>query len=211
MGQISFSRIVLSFLISTLLFISIFIISNWIIISEYQRNTELQQRIEQKIYFIDSNAIQNCTDYLTTASIELDNAGSILGILEDRLGKNNPIVISQKENYSRLELKHFFSIKNYMKRCNKNITTILFFYSNKKEYTEDAEIKGYILSKIKRDDPERIMIYSFDYDLNTETINILKELYNIKKPNIIIINEKTILYDLKDINDIIDYINPEKF
>lgn len=206
MRQVNFPRIVLSFVISTILFVSVFMISHWVIISEYQKNIEIQQQLGQQLSFIDSNSLTDCDDHMTNISIELDNAGIILGILEEKMGKNNPDVISQKENYSLLELRHLYGIKKYIRYCGKDATTILFFYSNQNRYSDDAEQKGYILSKIKRDNPEGIMIYSFDYDLNTETVNMLKELYHISKPNIIVINEQVVVADFNDIDNIKGYI-----
>lgn len=206
MGHVSFPRIILSIVISTILFISVFLVSHWVVIYGYQKNVELQQQIGQRISFIESNNFTNCNNYLSNISIELDNAGMILGILEEKMGKNNLDVISQKENYSLLELRHLYGIKKYIKYCNKDVTTILFFYSNNKRYSDDAETKGYILSKLKRDNPEGIMIYSFDYDLDTETINTLKELHYINRPNVIVINEQVIIADFNNIDDIKDYL-----
>ena len=206
MRQVSFPRIILSFVISTILFVSVFLISHWVVISEYQKNIEMQHWLGQQISFLDSNNLTDCNNYLADISIELDNAGVILGILEEKMGKNNPDVISQKENYSLLELRHLYGIKKYIRYCGKDTTTILFFYSNNVRYSDDAETKGYILSKIKRDNPKGIMIYSFDYDLGTETVNMLKELYHISRPNIIVINEQVIIADFNDIDDIKGYI-----
>ena len=206
MGQISFQRVILSFVISTLIFISVFMISYWVVLSKYQGNLATQQQIWERMSFIYTSNITDCNDYLTNISIELDKAGAILGILEERMGKNNPDVIFLKEDYSLLELEHLYNIKKYIKQCNEKITTILFFYSNKDKYLDDAETKGYILSKVKKDNPKKVMIYSFDYDLNTEPINNLKEVYHIRKPNVIVIDEQMIIEHFNDIDDIKQYV-----
>jgi len=139
-------------------------------------------------------------------SSELNNIGSIVGILEDRFGKQDEKVLEQKKIYTMLEVQHFLLINDYNNKCEGNIQNILFFYSNQEEFKESAEKIGYILSSIKNNNPE-IMIYSFDYDLDSNLIEILKNKYFIEKPNTLVINQKTTVSMIKNIEDIENHLN----
>jgi len=206
MAQIDKFKLLIAFIIGNILFLGGFMASSWIILSESQRNLALQQEIHEQITFMDSQTEFYCANYNPGVSIELNEAGSFLTLLEKKLGKNSPEIISQKENYSLLELKHFYSIKSYMQKCDKALTTILFFYSNQEDFIDDAETKGFIISKLKELYPETVMVYSFDYDLNSDVIRNLKSLYNIQKPNTIIINEAYSIDKLDDIDQFKPYL-----
>ena len=205
MAKIEKFKLLISFIIGTILFIAGFLASNWIVLFGYQRNIELQQRIGEKINLMDSESQIYCENYQPEISTELNEAGSFLMLLEKKFGKNKPEIILQKENYSMLELKHFFSVKNYAQKCQKSITTLLFFYSNKEDYLDDAETKGFIISKLKELNPAGIMAYSFDYDLDSDVIRNLKDAYNVQKPNTAVINDKIILEQFNDIDDLTPY------
>ena len=138
-------------------------------------------------------------------SQELDRTGTIVGILEERFGKNDPRVLEQKKVYTMLEIQHFLLIKDYNEECIKEIPTILFFYSNEENYIESAEKMGYIISSIKTQNKE-IMVYSFDFNLNSNLITLLKKKYNIENPNTAVINEENNIENINNINEVKPYI-----
>jgi hypothetical protein len=202
--EIDYKKAAIAFILGNIFFIAGFMVSSWIVMNEYNKNTELQGQISELITYMDRQAENPnfCDDYDLELSIKLNEAGSTLTILEEKFGKTSPEILAHKANYSILELKHFFSIKSYIKKCGKNISTVLFFYSNEPDFLDDAETKGYIISKLKADKPVDIMVYSFDYDLDTSVINNLKDIYNIEQPNTALINEKTLLINFQDIDDL---------
>lgn len=203
------NRIILSFVIATILFISIFLVSYAISYSKYESIVSNQEDIYYNLLSIEleKELIVSSCDFFNSYYIsrELEEMGSIINILEERFGKKDEKVIKQKEIYSMLEIQHFNLIKEHNKICNKTIPTILFFYSNEENFVDSAEKKGYMLDSLKKINKD-IMIYSFDYDLDNNLINILKKKYNIDKPNLIIMNEKHKIEELQNINELVNYL-----
>lgn len=148
------------------------------------QNSLINQSISQMDSLLTNKSF--CDDsILLNSSIILDENGKRISILETRLGFDDPIVLEQKKIYFSLEFKHYQIINLFNKNCKKDFSPFLFFYSNKKVkfYNEDM---GPILSTFKSEHPEQVMVYSFDYDLDTPLIESLKEDYSIQKAPIVI-------------------------
>jgi len=198
-------RIFLAFIIATIIFISAFLISYGVSYSK-SRSIAINQ---EKIYYNLLNSqlekqlrVFSCDSFIPYQfATDLSSMGSLLGILEERFGKNDEKVIKQKEIYSMLELQHYFLVKDYNLECNKSLSTILFFYSNNENFIDSAEKMGFILSSLKIQNKE-VMIYSFDYDLDLNIIKLLKEKYEILQPNTVIVNEETKINDLEKIEEL---------
>ncbi len=189
-------RIIISFLIATIMFTGLFLISDTI---SYMNN----QKIEEK-----SDAILNTLQELQKkldnfscnyglfikASEELDDVGVKIALLEKRFGKYNERVLEKKEEYSKIEILHYSLIKKFQENCNRTFFPIFFFYSNSEELYDESERISFILSTFKRKNPEEIMIYSFDYNLNSKTVLELKKRYNISfAPSVLIVNKKDLI------------------
>lgn len=205
--RIPYWKLLWAFILTTLAFSFIFLISYVITYSVYQQTSrqmnEIQFSIEEMSYLV---ANKNCTaDILVSSSGILDNVGSKIGILETRFGKNDRRVLEQKKLYTQLEIMHYSIVKDLNKVCNKNYITILYFYSNEKEVMEESERMGIILSTFKNLEPEKVMVYSFDFNLNTEEIIGIKEKYKIESAPITLINEKDQVY-IKNINELEPYL-----
>jgi len=199
-------RIIAAFIIATLIFIGGFLTSYIVSYSKYQSISISQEKLRYNLLNLDLEQklmIDSCELFdIYLLSDELSRMGNIIGILEGRFGKLDSKVIEKKKIYTFLEVQHLLFIEEYNKKCNKSITTILFFYSNQEEFADDAEKIGYILSSLKTQEKE-VMIYSFDYDLvGSNLINLLKKKYNLTNPNIIIINGVNKIENLQNIEEI---------
>jgi hypothetical protein len=207
--QISTRRLIYAFLIAAGIFILMFLLSFSISYLNFQKVASEQQSILYDL--LNSNAqdqlvgVSCGNSSLVPLSKQLDDLGSVIGLLETKMGKENPNVIASKELYTAMEVQHFLQIIKYNKNCNISVETVLFFYSNI-ENPSASETTGYILSTLKTKDPNNLMIYSFDYDLNIPIINTLKEKYSIEKPNTVIINETIKLSDITNIEQMQNYL-----
>ena len=206
--SLNLDRMFLSFILATIIFISIFLFAYGV---SYFKSKDISSD-QEKIYykFLEQNLknkfeLNKCDSQIHEFSYELDTMGSLLGILEEKLGKENKKVLEQKKLYSLIEIQHSFLIKEYNLQCNKKIPIIFFFYSNNKSFETSAEKMGFILSSFKNQH-SGVMIYSLDYDLNSTVLHLLKEEYNITRPNTILINEEIIIHDLKNIKDLEKYL-----
>lgn len=202
--------LILAFIIGTTLFIAIFGIANYVSYSAYQRTSTQTNIIERQIGelsdFLNESNCEN--DLLFESSRRLDDAGSKIGLIEREFGKNDKRVLEQKKLYTELEYNHFKIVKKINERCREDYDIIFFFYSNKKDYEDSSEEMGYILTIFKMQNPEKTMVYSFDYELESEIISKLKEDYLISDVPLVIINENVTL-KIKNIGDLNKYLRKE--
>lgn len=189
-----FWKLIIAFILGTVIFVGIFALSYSISYSKLRGVFETQEQLKKDILSYDlykdisGMHCENFNPYNYTG--EMDRIGGLIGVLEERFGKDNARVMEQKEIYSLLEARHLGYILDYNKYCPGNISTILFFYSNLDDFKRKSGDLGYSLTVLKNKNPE-IMIYSFDYDLNSSVISTFIEKYNVTEPNLLVINEVT--------------------
>jgi hypothetical protein len=203
--NISLLKILLAFLIAGFLSLSGFLIGYSFSYLKYQEISLNQESIKYDLLKIEleSNFLEFCDkNILSRISEDLNEMGSIMAILEERWGKSDERILEQKKRYSLLEVQHFLNIKKFQKSCNESLNVIFLFYSNSGLYIDSGERIGSMLTFIKEQKDEEVMIYSFDYDLDLSTIRVLKEVYNVTSPNTLVINEKVKLIDPQNIDDI---------
>ena len=203
-------RLVLAFLIGTLIFLIVFGITYAISYLEYQRISRLSQEISYDIFKdkIDISFFGKTSCPLSSfqkISEDLRFQGGIIDDLEKKLGKNDERVLFRKKFYTLVELEHLEFVKQINKECNKKIPTILFFYSNEPSDISKAEEVGRILDTIHNRNLET-MIYSFDVNLDDDLIMELKAKYNVSEPPTILINEKIKITNIQKIEEIEQYL-----
>jgi hypothetical protein len=207
--EIHFGRMLLAFLLANLIFLGVFLISFYISYQNYEgiaeKNNIIFQDLEKMDNLLKTSSVDCNPQYLSEPSEILDKVGSKISILETRFGKDDPRVLEQKSLYNELEIKHFELVKKMDKLCPEKSTTIFFFYSNEEDLEEESERMGFILSTYKKFDPERIMIYSFDYNMQTDLLSNLKKEHEVAHPPAIIVNEKDQFY-LQNIDQLEKYL-----
>lgn len=205
----SHKKFLLALLLTAIIFIAAFLIGYSISYSKYRSIFSSQEEIRYNLLSLEIEkqlVIDSCdTISFNSISKELDDMGTMMIALEQRLGKNNQRVLDQKKTYSLLEVQHFFLVKEFNYNCNENVQTLLFFYSNEGGFKAEGERIGFILDAYKRANPG-VMVYSFDYDLDANLIVLLKQKYDIVKPNIVVLNENTVLAGISSIGDIERYV-----
>lgn len=102
--------------------------------------------------------------------------GNILGMLETKLGKQNPKILEQKKLYNKVQLSTLNLVKAINENCRYNWTIIIFFYVNNKtselgDY-ELGSLQGSILDTIYQANEENVKIFSFDAELLDEETRI---------------------------------------
>ena len=142
---------------------------------------------------------------LLQSSQILDEVGGRINLLEKRFGKNDQRVLEQKKLYVQVELAHHSIIKRFNKQCRSDFIAIFYFYSNDKENQKKNELTSNILNAFKKLNQERVMIYSFDYNLDAKEINELKEKNKITFTPLILINERD-LVNVQNIDDFEGYL-----
>ncbi len=118
----------------------------------------------------------------TTIGFEVDS-------LESRLGSKNLEVVRLKKEYSLLSIRQWLLIEEAKEKCNQNYDIILFFYSNEENKT-DSQSQGFVLDYLYNKYPDKIVIYSFDVNLDDPSLNTLKRVFNVSTAPTVVINGK---------------------
>jgi len=199
-------RYFLAFLIGTLIFALGFIITYSISYFEYQRISNLQEQTSYEIFKdkLDYSLFEKdlCSvDSYNEISGDLGFQGRIIDDLEKKFGKNDERVLFRKKFYSLIELEHFEFVNEMNKKCDSNISTILFFYSNDKNDIDRSEEIGKLLNVVYSRN-ENLVIYSFDMNLNDGLIESLKEKYNVHELFSLIIDGRTLVINPQNVDGI---------
>jgi hypothetical protein len=209
--ETNWTKILLAFLIATFLFFfGLFIgyLSNQII----EKNTNfILEETKNEIFSLESLSLLQedypCDSYIMDkVSEKLDSLGRIITIFEEDKGLNNKEVLELKKVYTLIQLRHFILINKLNENCQRNYSTILFFYSNEKKCEKEVNEKSFILSFL-RNKYDFVRVYSFDLNLDSEIIPFFKKTYNLEGCSEIVLNEKKVEEDVKTSKDLEKYLN----
>ena len=199
-----FKNVIIALILTTLLFVGVFFFGYSVSYYKQQQIAQTQNEMKYSILSLQveleilGDKCENFNPY--EFSEQVDNLGNSIMALEQRLGSFNPGVLEEKKMYSILEAQHFLYISKHNDKCANKVPVILFFYSNSEAYKDRAEKIGFMLDSLKNQ--EEVMIYSFDYDLDSSLINVLKRSYNINSPNTLVVNRTILMKDVSNIEDI---------
>jgi len=203
-------RYLLSFVIGTFIFLLVFLLTNAISKIELNRMDGIigiiaQNIFKDKLMYSFFNEPLCSEESFGKISRDLAISGSLIGSLEDKLGKTDRNVLKQKEIYTLILLEHLEFLKDYNIKCNSSLQNILFFYSNEDSKIKKSETIGKVLDVIGNRYPQ-ISIYAFDVNLDTLLIQSLLKKYQITEAPAIIINEKVTLTEIESSKDIEKYL-----
>ena len=204
-------RYMISFLIGTAIFVLVFAITYSISYFEFGRVSNLQSDLAYDIFEdkLDYTLFEEqvcVAESLDRISRDLGFQGRIIDDLERKLGKQNEGVLSRKKFYTLIELEHFEFVKLLNERCNGNVQTIFFFYSNNDSELDRSGEVGRLLTVVHRRIEGTLIIYSFDIDLDSNLIRKLKTKYDIEGSPTLIINDEVKVKNPQNILDIEEHL-----
>lgn len=200
-------RLLISFIITTFVFIFVFSFAYYVSYLNYQGVSHNNNVINKALsdfdgYLLKSSHPAFCNGtILLESSVELDDIGSRIETLEKNFGANDQRVITQKQLYEEIEFKHYTLINNFNNICKSNFTTIIFFYSNNGDYKDASGHVGFIIGSFKSTNPDKIMVYSFDKNINFSKSDFFIKNYHILTVPFVILNNKSIgnVNNIKDL------------
>ncbi len=173
----SFKKYISAFLISAIIFILGFFMSNYLNNHRFMEinkaRNELQIQIldmeTQLTHFKNMLCADIGTDILTH---ELHVIGEKLEFMSEALGSDHVEVMHLQKYYALLQIRHYQLSKQLNQRCNLGLSHILYFHSDNKQ-CPDCEKQAIVLTHLRRTYPS-LRIYSFDYNLDLLALNIIK-------------------------------------
>jgi hypothetical protein len=199
--KINIKKYVFVFVLTTLIFVIGLFLGSMITTRNLTKLDKMEQdikvqtmAIELQYQLISENpcSVSNST----SISKELYLLSDRLDYMENTLGIDDLRVLSLKEYYSILEIRHWLMLKKINEKCNPRNNLILYFYSNKGE-CNNCEEQGYALTYIRKKYPN-VMVYTFDINSENVAVETIKDIY-IKSEDlpVLIINDK-VYYGFKD-------------
>lgn len=204
--KISTTKYLAVFATTTLIFLIGLLIGSMITTSKLSDINQIQQDLRTKTMAMEIQydlLIEEPCSSETTAFEELFETGTKLDHMESTLGKDNPEVISLKEYYSLIELRHWLFTEKLREQCRRNTTAIIYFYSNAGDCSICRE-QGFILNYLHKKNPN-INIYSFDINIENPALKTFKHQHNITTTPTLMINKKTNagFMNLTQLNDVL--------
>lgn len=137
------------------------------------------------------------TNTLNLVSDKLSYIGDLISTLESKKGKKDIEVLELKKLYSILEVRHMLLIKEQKQSCNQKYEIFLFFYSNDESCPMNVDNTAFILTYL-RNKHDFVRVYSFDVDLESDIVKILKQKYGITECRAVVLNDEKLDIDLED-------------
>jgi len=199
--KVNLQKYVFVFVLSTLIFLIGIFVGNIITNKNLTKLDKMEQdikvqtmAIEMQFQLISENPCSLSNS--TTFSKELYLLSDRLDYMESSLGVDDSRVLSLKDYYSLLELRHWLVSKKINENCKIKNNLILYFYSNKGD-CDKCEEQGYVLTYLRKKYPN-VMVYTFDINMDNVALGTIKDIY-IKSSElpVLIINDKT-YYGFKD-------------
>lgn len=192
--KINPTKYITVFAITTLVFIVGILIGNYFAAQKMDQIDYIGQDLktdttamEIQYELIAENPCQDLN--ATPLADQLYEMASKLDYMENRLGEDDRDVLSLKEYYSLLELRHWLFIQKTNKECNKTSANILFFYTNDDDCS-DCKEQGFILTWVRRNYHD-VYVYSFDSTIENAALDTLKRMYDVKGTPAVVVNKKT--------------------
>ncbi len=154
---------------------------------------DLQQEIQEinmQFNILDvMNESASC-DFLLSMADKMESQASSLGKRLEQMEVEGKIMTEEytklKKDYMLVLMNDWITIEEIKRRCETNITTVLYFYSNR--YCPLCEEQASVLNYYKSILGTGIMIFALDTDLNMTIINSLLNTYDITSYPSLLIN-----------------------
>ena len=208
-------KYVIALVLAVFVFISGFLIGNYIAREKLNELSISQQSLMSQLTGLDlrKELSQNnlCDLSLGDITKEKVEMGRQMQALESRLGKEDSEVLMQKEIYELVEIKTILLLKQIKESCNDSSSIIMFFYTNRKNdplgNLQQSEDQGYALEALYQRYPEKVNNFVFDINIKNPAIESLIQIYDIKTvPALVIDNNVYLGYqDLDSLEKILGF------
>jgi hypothetical protein len=219
--RISRNKLIFCFVLTTFVFLLGFVVGwffNYSVIIDIDTQMEDMKiqltalDLKDKIMEVSTANCDIPWDSIWKDKVEL---GSRLDILEERLGKNDEKVLTQKEFYQLVEIRTWLMLKKLREECKGNYSILLYFYTNKEDDPRGdyklSEYQGIVLNRVYEKHKNNLAIFSFDINTVNPALDVVREIYNINiAPTIVIdksYSDSVEIYEgFRDLNEVESYL-----
>jgi len=195
------SRYIFALILTILVFSLGILIGNVLTQSRINFTSSLieEQRLEydslqlQYLYLAEFLQEANCPATLKALDENLNNLEIVRAKLENYLEKDDQEKLrSVKRDYTLAQLRYWFLSKQAAEICGQDdLVALIYFYSSRD--CDDCENQGAILTSLKRDFKNNLLVFSIDASFDQEPmVGILKEYFGITKVPSLIINDELV-------------------
>lgn len=110
----------------------------------------------------------------------------------------------EKKKYALLKVEFWLNSIVLKEKCKANYVNLVYFFANDPEFNAEAEqdTQAEILKDLKEKYGKDLMLIPLPIDLDISMINIIKETYDITRTPTLLINEKTKLEGLQNLEEL---------
>lgn len=194
----STQRYIAVFIITLVIFIIAFLLSNLVGGKKLEQLHFAQQEIALEILSTETRfsllgaascdaKVQN-EDFELGLNQELNDLARRVKSLENELGRNNKTVLQLKKHYNLLQIKDYLLWQEIQRECGDQMVSLLYFHEPQ---CRECQRQAVVLDRLHDTYPE-VRIYWFDRDLETPAMETLVEMHGITSSPSIIIDNKLI-------------------
>lgn len=213
------TRYILALVVTVALFFFAFAVSGMFANKKIDEVRAIQDKIstdilsvETRFSLLGSTSCEHLVandDFEKGLTDELNNLASQVKFMESERGPDDADVLLIKEKYNLLQIKDYLLMKDLGDRCNRNITSLLYFHS---QDCSDCSKQSVVLDDIHSKYPE-VRIYWIDKDFASPAIDTLVSMFKVKETPSIFLGGKLSsgLQTVEDIEKLLpkDIVNPK--
>jgi len=153
--------------------------------------TELEnRRIEQELNLLLAEYLPNKTCDIMAYEVEemiptINNLAREVTYYEETEKFEEEQYAAAKRDYMISQVKYWLYLEKLKSSCNLNITTLIYFYSNKN--CEKCRDQGIVLDYMKNKYKNSLMIFGLDMDMELDSVDMISRSYGVQElPSILV-------------------------
>jgi hypothetical protein len=149
------------------------------------------ENVELEFLFLDTTKGNiSCKYFIEEAKVlgsEADELAKEVIALENSRKIEEDKFRSMKSEYTLTLIRDWLTLEKIKQTCTSDYFTVIYFYS---EECDLCEQQGFLLSYFKLQDPEKVMIFAIDKDLDLPIVNAIQSSYEVSEYPSIVIDAK---------------------
>jgi len=148
------------------------------------------QNFQLEFLLLDVLGENSTCPLLSSTLSDINERSEKIGTRLDKLSPDSEIkdyasYVDMKREYSRLLIGYWLLANKFKNACESNVSTIIYFYAKECDGCGD---QSFVLTYLKRQYNETLLIFALDADLDEPGIKTVKEYYNVTAYPTLVVN-----------------------